>query len=97
MHSLRGPTITKYQSMAMSNRERRTHSRPMFSLIFQSLCAHKISFVQHFIRLVCVFNDVYEICAKTFLEGTFMCAPSFLVRADCALLMACVHTHAGTA
>jgi len=23
---------------------------------------------------------VYEICAKAFLEGTFMCTPSFLVR-----------------
>src|SRR6218665_453952 len=38
----------------------------------------------------CIWNDVYEICAKTFLEGTFMCAPSFLV---CARLKACVHTH----
>src|SRR6218665_2485020 len=37
--------------------------------------------------LICICNDMYEICAKTFLEGTFMCAPSFLL---CAGLMACL-------
>jgi len=30
---------------------------------------------------------MYEICANTLLEGTFMCAPSFLV---CTCLTACV-------
>src|SRR6218665_2617988 len=29
--------------------------------------------------LVCIWNYVYDICAKTFLEGTVTCAPSFLV------------------
>ena len=29
--------------------------------------------------LIRIWNDIYEICAKTFLEGTFMRAPSFLV------------------
>ena len=38
---------------------------------------------------------MYKICAETFLEETFMCAPSFLV---CVRLTACVctvhaHTH----
>ena len=44
-------------------------------------------------EIICIWNAVYEICAKTFLEGTFMCTPSFLV---CAHLMACVcaRTHA---
>jgi len=26
--------------------------------------------------LICTWNDVYELCAKTFFEGKFMCAPS---------------------
>jgi len=43
----------------------------MFPLICLSLCAHKISFVQHFTGFVCIWNDMYEICAKSFLEGTF--------------------------
>jgi len=33
---------------------------------------------------------VNEICAKTFWEGTFLCAPSFLV---CARLTTCVRAH----
>ena len=33
---------------------------------------------------------MYEICAKTFLEGTYMCAQSFLV---CTRVTACVHAH----
>src|SRR6218665_146257 len=33
---------------------------------------------------------MYETCAKTFFEGTFRCAPGFLV---CARLTACVRTH----
>ena len=61
----------------------------MFPLIFQSLCAHKISVVQHFTRTRLYKNGVYEICAKTFLEGKFMCAQSFLV---CARLAVCVRT-----
>ena len=44
--------------------------------------------------LSCIWIDIYEICAETFLEGTFMCAPSFLV---CAHLTACVRTHTSTA
>src|SRR6218665_3152119 len=64
--------------------------RPIFPLIFQSLCAHKISFVQYFTRLICIWNDMTEICAKLSLEGTFMCAPSFLV---CAHLTARVRAH----
>ena len=35
-------------------------------------------------------DDMYETCAKTFLEETSMCAPSFLV---CTRLTACVCTH----
>ena len=34
---------------------------------------------------------MYEICAKSFLEGTFMCAPSIPV---CARLMTCVQSTA---
>src|SRR6218665_1495313 len=30
-------------------------------------------------RLICIWSDVYEICAKAFLEGTFICNPRFLV------------------
>jgi len=37
--------------------------------------------------LVWIWNDVYEICANTFLHGTFMCAPSLHVRAR---LITCV-------
>jgi len=44
----------------------------MVPLIFESLRVHKISFVQHLPGLICDWNNVYEICAKTFLEGTFM-------------------------
>jgi len=33
---------------------------------------------------------MYEIGVKTFVEGIFMCAPSFLV---CARLTTCAHAH----
>src|SRR6218665_2731320 len=68
---------------------------PMFPLIFKvCVCdrAYKISVLCNILPgLICIWNDVYEIIiCKTFLEGTFMCAPSFLV---CARLTACVHVH----
>jgi len=44
--------------------------------------------------LIRISNDVYEISAKTFLERTFMCAPSFLVSAS---LTACARAHTSTA
>jgi len=67
----------------------------MFPLIFQSLCAHKISSVQHFTwtRLnleLRVWNNVQ----KTFLERIFMCAPSFLM---CARRMTHARAHTLTA
>src|SRR6218665_3868294 len=64
----------------------------MFPLLFESLCAHKISFVQHFTRtrLYNLWNDMYEIMCKHF-KKKHMCAPSFLV---CAHLTACVCAHA---
>ena len=39
--------------------------------------------------LICSWNDVYEISAKTFLEGVFMCTPIFL----CALISQLVYVH----
>jgi len=44
--------------------------------------------------LFLIWNDVYEICAKTFLEGNLLRAPSFFV---CARLMTCAHLHTLTA
>src|SRR6218665_1156961 len=64
-----------------------------FPLSFQSLYAHPISFVKHFtwphILFETTCRGAYElhVCGKRFLEGTFMCAPSFRVRAR---LTACV-------
>jgi len=40
--------------------------------------------------LNCIFNYVYEVRAKTFLEGTSLCTQSFLV---CAHLTACLRAH----
>jgi len=61
----------------------------MFPLVFQNVCI-KFLLCNILPGLVCILNYVYEICAKTFFGGTFMCVPSFLV---CARLMACVHAH----
>jgi len=41
-------------------------------------------------ELICIWNDVYEIHADTFLEGAFVYTPSFLVYAR---LTTCVHAH----
>ena len=38
-------------------------------------------------------EDVYELGANTFLEGIFMCVPSFLV---CARFTTCVRAHKST-
>src|SRR6218665_387507 len=66
----------------------------MFPLIFQSLCAVHIRFLLCNILpgpgLICICNDVYEICAKTLLEEIFMCASSFLA---CAHLTVCARMH----
>src|SRR6218665_3402646 len=42
----------------------------MFPLIFKSLCAHKISFVNILPGLICIWNDVYEYVQTHF----FLCA-----------------------
>src|SRR6218665_3633625 len=73
--------------------------RAMFPLIFQRLCAHKFSLRNILPRLICIWNNVYEIlCAKTFLEGTFYVhskfPSSFRVRAH---LTACVRAQTRTA
>src|SRR6218665_233656 len=44
----------------------------MFPLIFESLCAHKILLCSILPGLICIWNDMYEICTKTFMKGTFM-------------------------
>ena len=62
--------------------QRKTTTLPIFPIIFKSLYAHTIYFVQH-LGLICICGDVYEICVKTFLEGTFLCASSFCV---CAIV-----------
>jgi len=63
----------------------------MFPLIIESLCAHKISFVQHFTRThlylkQCVLNR----CKSIFGRNIYVCTRSFLV---CARLTACVEAH----
>ena len=67
---------------------------PMFSLIFYSLCAHKISSATYYLNssefaMTCMKN-----VQKTILEGTFIRTPSFLV---CARLTNCVRGHTRTA
>jgi len=44
--------------------------------------------------LTYISNDMYEMCAKTFFKGKFMCAPSFLVGTH---LTTCVRAHMRTA
>ena len=66
----------------------------MFLLIFQSLCTHKVFLCNILPGIICIRNDVCELCANTFLDGIFMCAPNFLV---CARLTACVCAHTRTA
>ena len=65
-------------------------SGTMLPLICLSLCAHKSSFVQHFTRTRLYLER--RICAKTFLEGTFMCAPRFFFCAFVSRPM-CAHAH----
>jgi len=50
--------------------------------------------MQHFTRTHLYLPMTCEKMCKTFLKGTFMCVPSFLV---CANLTACVRAHTRTA
>jgi len=69
-------------------------TQAMFPLIFK-VCVHiKFLLCNILPGLVWIWNDVYEIVAKAFLEGIFMCAPCFLV---CARLTTCVRRHTRTA
>jgi|SRR6218665_1911495 len=62
---------------------------PMFTLIF-SACVHKQFLLFNILpEFICIWNNVYEICAKAVLEKTFLCAPNFL----CALISRPVSTH----
>src|SRR6218665_1303309 len=55
----------------------------MFLLTFLNVCVRiKLLLCNILPGLICIWKDVYEICAKTFLEGKFMCAKNFL----CALV-----------
>ena len=62
----------------------------MFPLIFQSLYANKSSFVQHFTWTPWIWNDVYEICAKSFLEEHLCRSKFYYVRSSHNL---CAHAH----
>src|SRR6218665_1482051 len=56
------------------------HVGLMLPLIFQSLCGHKISFVQHFTRIHLYLEQrigLYEICVNSFFEGTFYVRSKF--------------------
>ena len=62
-------------------------TQAMFPLIFKVSVHMKFLLCNILPGLVWIWNDVYEIVAKAFLEGIFMCAPCFLV---CARLTTCM-------
>ena len=62
----------------------------MFPLIFKVCVRIKFPLSNFLPALVCIWNDINEIRAKTFSEGTFTCTQSFLV---CAHLVTCVCMH----
>jgi len=51
----------------------------MFPLIFKVCVRITFPLCNILPGLICIWNDMYEVCAKTFFEGTFMCAQSFRV------------------
>ena len=67
---------------------RATGRAPVFPLIFQSMCVHQMCNILP--GLIGIWKDVYETCVKTFLKGTYMCAPNFIV---CTRPTACVRAH----
>ena len=46
----------------------------MFPQVFKVSVRIKCLLCNILPELISIWNDTYEICAKTFLEGTFMCA-----------------------
>src|SRR6218665_3058953 len=63
------------------------HVGLMLPLIFQSLCGHKISFVQHFTRIHLYLEQrigLYEIMCKLFFRRNILCALQVFL---CALVL----------
>src|SRR6218665_1911941 len=65
----------------------------MFPLLFESLCAHKVSLVQHFTRtrLYILWNDMYEIMCKHFKKKHYVRSKVSRVRSSHGL---CARAHA---
>src|SRR6218665_2347431 len=64
------------------------------SLKFFKVCVRiKFLLCNTLVGLICIWNDVYEICSKTFLEETFMCALCFFFVRSSHGLCVCSHVH----
>jgi len=58
----------------MKNARLQTTLLPMFPLIFQSLCVHKISFVQYFTRTHLYLEwRIWNMCKIIFVRSKFSC------------------------
>jgi len=66
--------------LGISEQQQPHHGREQCSLKFCKVCVRIKYLLSNVLpELIWIWNDVSEICANTFLEETFLCAPTFLV------------------